>query len=239
MTRRSSFLVAAAATAVVLLALGVTAQPSSERVAPSGSNVPTVQATEGGMNLGIGTIQYDNDTPFNRNGTDGGTVGNRFTPGPGTHSIASVGFALAGNYLASVVMSVWDVNPGSAQVAARQLVTGIPQSPASTLRFTASLTAPVVGHTGSFVAGIRNTDYDPCAGNTGLGTTCDGVALTQGASPAPPNPSNAARIPFTSPAFVPTVTQVASTGSDIQGVNAIFRATGDNLPVELMKFNVD
>ena len=231
-----------AAAVALLLTLAVVAAPQASnaaRTAGASPTVPKATAHPGHLPLGSGTIQYDNDTPFNRLGTDGGTVGNRFNPGAGTHSVATVSFAVAGNFANSVVMTIWDVNAGTAQVLARELVAGIPQSPASNLRFSATVATPVVGHTGSFVAGIRNTDYDPCAGNTNLGSTCDGVALTQGTSPAPPVASRAARIPFTSPVFVPGITQVSSTGSNIAGVNAIFRVTGDNLPVELTDFKVD
>jgi hypothetical protein len=234
-------LVGAAAVALMLALVAVAAPnpPNPARTAGASPGVAKAAAHVVHSPLGSGTIQYDNDTPFNRLGTDGGTVGNRFNPGAGTHSVATVSFAVAGNYANSVVMTIWDINAGTAQVLARELVTGIPQSPASALRFTAAVATPVVGHSGSFIAGIRNTDYDPCAGSTNLGSTCDGVALTQGTSPPPPVASRAARIPFTSGVFVPTITQVNSTGSNIPGVNAIFRVTGDNLPIELMEFTVN
>jgi len=224
---------------VLALLVAVATPWAAERQAASGTEVPRVQGKVAGTNQRVvGTLQFDNDTPFSRDGTDGGTVGNRFAPAV-PHSIATVSFAVAGNYLTSMVMTVWDVNPASVQVLARQLVTGIPQSPAATGRFSAALAPPIAAHTGSFIAGMRNTDYAPCAGNAGLATTCDGVALTEGANPAPPVAGRGARVNFTSPVFVPTVNTVASTGQSLGGVNAIFRVTGDNLPVELMRFDVD
>lgn len=221
--------------ALCVVALAPTA--FAQRQAGPNPGVPSVPAgvAPGGA-LGAGTIQYDNDTPFNRNGTDGGTVGNRFGNLVDPHSIATVSFAVAGNYGASVVMTVWDVNPASVVVLARQLVLGIAQSPAPALRFTAALATPVVGHNGDFIAGIRNTDYDPCNGNAALASTCDGVALTNGTGPSE---FRAARVNFNSGVFVPTVNTVASTGQDIANVNAIFRVTGDNLPVELMDFSIE
>lgn len=245
MKLRSS-LIAVAILIVTLVAFTAVAQtPNKQRQSVGSPGVPVVAATahSGGAGLlGVGTASYDNNTPFNRDGTDGGTVGNRVavTPAVPTHSIATVSFAVAGNFATSMVMTVWDVNAASAMTLARSQVTGIPQTPATTGRFTAMLAAPIVGHSGSFIAGLRNSDYDPCAGNTALGSTCDGVALTQGTSPAPPTTARrAARINFTSASFVPTITQVGTTGADIAGVNAIFRVTGDNLPVELMQFGVE
>jgi hypothetical protein len=44
---------------------------------------------------------------------------------------------------------------------------------------------------------------------------------------------------FTSSAFVPLIQTVNSTGQDLGNLNAIFRVTGDNLPVELMRLSVE
>lgn len=186
----------------------------------------------------VGTIQYDNGVAASRRGTDGGTVGNLFAPAAGAHSINAVTFKLAGNYGASVVMTVWDENPGSLMVLRRQLVAGIPASTNGAMTFMAALMTPVLGHTGNFVGGIRNTDYDPCAGNVALGTTCDGVALSMGGVD-PGMGFHAIRVPFNDAMFVPTVTMVAGAGSAIANVNAIFRVTGDALPIELTKFAAD
>ena len=38
--------------------------------------------------------------------------------------------------------------------------------------------------------------------------------------------------------FTPVITTVPGAGTVIPTTNAIFRATGDNLPVELMNFDV-
>jgi len=210
------------------------------RQAGPNPSVPKVRAAPAAPGA-VGTQEFDNDTPFRRDGTDGGTVGNRFeindTNPP--HSIATVEFAAAGNFSTSMVMTVWDVNPASVMVLQRSLVSGLAQSPMATARFSAMLATPVVGHSGVFIAGLRNTDYTPCVGNQALASTCDGVALTQGAGGGGGPEFRAARVNFTSSSFVPVVTQVNSTGQDIAGINAIFRVTGDNLPVELMQFGID
>lgn len=236
---RSRHLLTLALIVAMTLVLALTLQANPVRQAGEDPGVGVVAAEPGGTSEGgVATIQFDNDTPFRRDGTDGGTVGNRFAP-TNTHSIATVSFAVAGNFATSVIMTVWDVNATNVNVLQRQLVTGVPQSPATTGRFMAPLTAPVVGHTGEFIAGLRNSDYDPCSGNTALVSTCDGVALTQGTSPAPPFDSRGARVNFTTAAFTPVITSVASTGQDLGDTNAIFRATGNNLPVELMTFSID
>ncbi|MEL7059646.1 MAG: hypothetical protein AAGN46_06425 [Acidobacteriota bacterium] len=228
--------------ACLLCLLLTFAVSAGERKADGTEGVAVVPANIVKELRGAGTATYDNNTPFQREGTDGGTVGNRFAippEGDPNHSIATVSFAVAGNYSTSVVATVWDVNASNAVVLARQLIAGVSQSPSTTARFSAALVTPVATHTGSFIAGLRNTDYDACGGNTGLGSTCDGVALTMGSSPAPPVSSRGARINFTSGSFVPNITSVTSTGQDLVRQNAIFRVTGDNLPVELMGFSID
>ena len=210
-----------------------------------------VEATllEGRGPRGTGTITLDNDVPFARDGQDDGMIGNRFAPG-GTYSIASVSFRVAGNYISagtqgSVVMSLWAPNTtaGDAQLLRRQVVTnapGLPFGVAGTITdvtVVAPLTSAVTGNSGSFIGGIRNTFYDGCGGNTALNSTCDGVALTEGTSD-PGSGFNAVRLLFTGP-FSPAVTTVGTTGLAIANQNAIFRATGDNLPVELMQFEIE
>ncbi len=236
---------------LVLAAAGATAAP---RKSTAPVSIPVVQAqlTPAGGPLaptGVGTLVYDNNTPFARRGTDGGTVGNLFDGGVvDPHSIASASFRVAGNYGAGgtgeMVMTIWDQNPGSFMVLRRTLVTGMPYIPyggtGNVTMFTAMvpITMPVLAHSGFFVGGIRNTDYNPCAGNVALNTTCDGVALTMGGVD-PGMGFHGLRVPFTSASFVPSVMTVAGAGTVITGQNSIFRVTGDNLPVELMSFEAE
>jgi hypothetical protein len=235
-------------TLVLLLALpavaivAVNAYAEAARKAAPNHGVPIAHAVKKvPAPTGSGTQGFDNDTPFRRDGTLGGTVGNRFEVGDTNppHSVATVEFAAAGNYDTSMVMTIWDVNVGTAMVLKRTLLSGIDETPAAAARFSAMLAPPVVGHNGSFIAGLRNSDYGPCGGDQGLASTCDGVALTQGAGGGGGPLFRAARINFNSGAFVPTINMVNSQGADIAGVNAIFRVTGDNLPVELMQFEVE
>lgn len=224
---------------VAIVGLSVGSRAAEQRKAPAGATVARVHANvvPSGSTRAVGTQQFDNDVPFRRDGTDGGTVGNRFHSNTPPYSIATVSFAAAGNFATSMVMTVWQVNPANVTVKARSLVSGIAQSPGTMLRFSAALAAPIVGQTLPVIAGLRNTDYDPCAGGQALASTCDGVALTQGVAPAVV--FRGRRVNFNSGSFVPTINTVASTGTALPGpINAIFRVTGDNLPVELTSFSV-
>ena len=228
---------------VVLVVVALPVLAESPRSDDGSANVTRVQGVKlppgsGEAGRAVGTIMYDNNTPFNRDGTLDGSVGNRFTDGVmDPHSIASVSFRVAGNYATSVVMSIWDPNTvaGSASVMTRFIVNGVGVGTTATAAtVVAPLAVPITGHSGSFIAGIRNTAYAPCSGNTSLNSTCDGVALTAGGG-AP----HAARLNFVSGTFIPTVAVLATSGVPIAGVNAIFRVTGDNLPVELMRLEVE
>ena len=243
--RHSLLLLALAA--LVALTLQAAADDKPTQKAPPGVRTALeaggVEATKvSGEFLVPGTITYDNDTPFDRDPTLAGTVGNRFLPGISPHSITTVSFALGGNYGASALASVWDVNPTamSAMLLLRTQIYGLANSPASTARFTAML-GPITGHSGSFIAGIRNSSYSmapyQCGLDSGLASTCDGVALTEGNTATV---FRGARVNWAGTGmFIPTVTQVNSVGQDFGDTNAIFRVTGENLPVELMGFSVD
>lgn len=242
----SIFLLAAAS--VFLIPLQVSADPVA-RKAPEGT--PGVKATVNPAVVGIpeavGTITYDNNVPFQRDPQVNGMVGNRFVPGTDPHTLTTVTFRVAGNYLSSVVASVWQPGAGTANLLRRWVVNGVPSGGTATAGTVVAPVAtvsgtptPITSHSGSFIAGIRNTAYSGLActpPSTGLNTTCDGVALTQGTSTIG-NGVHGARIQFSDGTFVPTVTSVASSGVDFSQ-NAIMRATGDNLPVELMNFSID
>jgi hypothetical protein len=199
---------------------------------------------------GSGTISYDNNTPFARNGADGGTVGNLFNTAPDPHGVASASFRMAGNYVSasattgSIVMTIWDQEPASFMLLSRVNVTNAPGVPyggsANITMFTVMvpLAAPIAAHNGGFVGGLHNTEYGGCAGNVALNSTCDGVALTMGGVD-PGMGFHGFRVPFATANFVPTATTVAGTGTSLGNVNAIFRVTGDNLPVELMSFGIE
>ncbi|MEM6793561.1 MAG: hypothetical protein AAF725_06235 [Acidobacteriota bacterium] len=228
------------------LQLPAIAQPAPG-VRTATSTDGAVLANPGGNAIGVpGTIMYDNNTPFDRDPTLAGTVGNRFDTQGDPHSITTVSFALAGNYGASALVSVWDVNTGagSAMLLVRQQVLGLANSPAATQRFTAMLTTPITNRTGPFIAGIRNSSFSSapylCGLDTGLASTCDGVALTEGTTD-PGSGFQGARVNWVGTGmFIPSgASQVSSLGADFGDTNAIFRATGNNLPVELMAFSVE
>ncbi len=185
----------------------------------------------------VGTIQYDNDTPFRRLTNTSDVVGNRFAGLADPHSIASVSFRLAQNYGDSVNMSIWEPNTGQVTRLRQTLITGIPQTNVTGVVFSHALATPITGHGGSFIAGIHNTAFTGygCPSNSALNGTCDGVALTEGATGAP---FHGVYINLTGNYFTPPTTQVASTGQNL-AANAIFRVTGDNLPVELMGFTAE
>lgn len=236
---------------LVVLALVVTqltAQPAARRAPEGAQGVPaTVRPSTNLPVEAIGTITYDNNVPFQRDGQVNGMVGNRFTPSTNPHTLTDVTFRVAGNYLSSVVASVWQPTGGSLNILRRWIVNGVPSGGGATagtviapVATPGGVVSPITGHSGSFLAGIRNTAYTGLAcvpPSTGLNSTCDGVALTQGTATIG-NGLHGVRVQFADTAFVPTVATVASSGVDFNQ-NAIMRATGDNLPVELMNFSID
>ncbi|MCG8457318.1 MAG: hypothetical protein MI919_13665 [Holophagales bacterium] len=247
MRTRSLVLFLLAVGLAALLVAHASADPAS-RKNPDGQGVPaTVIPATNTVNLVVGTITYDNNIPFQRDGQVDGMVGNRFTPGMNPHTLTNITFRVAGNYGASVLASVWQPGAGTASLLRRWIVNGVPSGGGATAATLVAPVAsfggaasPVTGHSGSFIAGIRNTFYTALAcvpPSTGLNTTCDGVALTQGTSTIG-NGLNGVRIVFSDPGFTPSVTMVASSGGNINQ-NAILRATGNNLPVELMSFSLD
>ena len=248
MRTRSLCILLVVALAALTLATQLSADPAA-RKAPEGAVgvEATVNPAVEGVPEAVGTITYDNNVPFQRDSQVDGMVGNRFVPGVDPHTLTTVTFRVAGNYLTSVVASVWQPGAGTVSNLRRWIVNGVPSGGTATAGTVVAPVAtgggtptPITGHSGSFLAGIRNTAYTglACAPpSTGLNTTCDGVALTQGTSTIG-NGLNGVRIPFTSGAFVPTLTTFPSGGMDFSQ-NAIMRATGDNLPVELMNFSID
>jgi hypothetical protein len=190
----------------------------------------------------VGTLQYDNDTPFRREPTTDHLIGNQFT-GADPHSVASVSFRVAQNYASGVVVSLWDPDGmGGATRLFQQYVSGIPNGATMTVTmFTAvaPLTMALTGQSGPFIAGVHNTYFTGmgCPSNSMLNGTCDGVALSAGTMD-PGMGFHAFRVPLSGMTSVPPTTMVPAGVAPIPGGNALFRVTGDNLPVELMEFGV-
>jgi hypothetical protein len=223
---------------VIALVSGLPAFANDARKSSADSWIPA-QVHQGGLpDRVVGTVQYDNDTPFRRLPNTDAFVGNRFDTGFGNpHSLATMTFRLAQNYGGGVVITAWDVNPPNASVLLRTYISGLPSTTVTGFTFTVPLGN--INRSGSFLLGVHNTFYTGlgCPTNSNLNGTCDGVALTAGTPGAAP--FHGVTIPLAGGAFSPPTTFVNSTGNDLGTANAIVRATGDNLPVELMKIDVD
>jgi len=238
--RGLSFLVVVAAASLVS---GTTSAAQKLRSGPGLGRKPTVnlaKARSGMRNVPpgtrapnvVGTINYDNNIPFSREGTLAVPIGNKFDNGfLDPHSINMVSFRLAGCFQTPYPqqrVTIFDVNAGTVMNLA-QFSGGGPCSSGTSgavLR-TAMLPAPIVGHVGPFIGAVFNTNFGGCAGNTGIGTTCEGAALSVGGVD-PGMGFHAIRVGGS-----------MSTAQNLGTRNAIFRSTGDNLPVELMNFGVN
>lgn len=250
MTVRKTCIVAIA----VLVVVGATitfADTPDRKGAPGQGIDATARPAADGVIRAIGTITYDNNVPFQRDGQVDGMVGNNFNGLANPHTLTSVSFRVGGNYGGSVVMSVWEPGTGTASLLRRWLALGVPSgsvATASTVSVpvanrTVSLStvvSPITNHSASLLIGVRNTHYTglQCAPpSTFLNSTCDGVALTQGTSTIGFG-LHGVRLPFASGGvFFPTITSFGGSGTAIPQ-NAIMRATGENLPVELMNFTI-
>jgi hypothetical protein len=244
--RRTNVLVWAVALATVLAGESGAAGARRGRKLPPSSRIPRVKATltasRGRLPSVVGTLQYDNNVPFRRDPATDNVIGNQFT-GADPHSIASVSFRVAQNYSSGVVVSAWNPDGmGGATRLFQQYVSGIPNGATMTVTmFTAMapLTMALTGLNGPFIAGVHNTAFTGagCPANSMLNGTCDGVAVTAGTMD-PGQGFHAFRIPLAGGTFLPPTTMVAAGVAPIVGINAIFRVTGDNLPVELMELSV-
>lgn len=179
----------------------------------------------------VGTVIYDNNIPVSRDGTLNQPIGNNVNDHPAMHSIMSVSYKLAGCYVTpypGALVHIHDINP--TLMTAMQLIqfsgmAGPGNNCNAAALYSGVLPVPLLNQTGPFFAGIHNTNFGGCNGMTGIGGTCEGVALTAGTMD-PGLGFHGVRvngIMYT--ALVPAK-------------NAIFRVTGDNLPVELMGFGV-
>jgi len=197
---------------------------SGMRNIPPGTRSPDV----------VGTINYDNNVPFSRDGSLGTPIGNRFDNGVSDpHSIAAVSFRLAGCFQTPYPqerITIFDINPTAMtnmNIAAFSGGGACSSGTGGAILRTAMLPAPIVGHNGPFIGAVFNTPFGGCSGNTAIGGTCEGVALSAGGVD-PGMGFHAIR-----------VSNGGVTAGNLGTRNAIFRATGDNLPVELMNFGVN
>ena len=225
-----------AAILVALAAVLVGSVSAAEQRQPANKSVPQFGLTRpaGFQPDVVGTIVFDNNIAASRDGTLNQPIGNRFAAPwvpPGAHSIAQVSFKLAACFTtpyAGARALVHDINPTlmtAMQLAAFSAGAGPGVNCNAANLYTGMLPAPIMGHTGPFFAGILNTPFAGCAGNTMVGGTCEGVALTMGTM----DPGMGFHGHRINGAMYTALAPVK---------NAIFRVTGDNLPVELMGFGV-
>jgi hypothetical protein len=181
----------------------------------------------------VGVLQYDNDMPFSRDGTLDVPIGNRFDRGagyPGT--LSGVSFRLAGCFSTPNLeqqISLFDIDPTAMNLQLLRQFSGggSCMSTAGTILRAAWLPIPVTPPPNAFVAAVRNTPFVGCDGNTGLGGTCEGVALSEGGID-PGMGFHAIR-----------VSGSQSTVPNLGDRNAIMRAIFSIEPVELMGFDVE
>jgi hypothetical protein len=86
--------------------------------------------------------------------------------------------------------------------------------------------------TGPFLAGVVNTNFAGCLGDTSVPSTCEGVALGPGTNAGWGH--NAMRV------TLPNGSGTVGTGySTIPSQNALIRLSGPTVPVELMRLEVE
>jgi hypothetical protein len=228
-------MVAAATIAVALLASTAVSQdrPVMGNLNPTVVDIAT--PTDGS---GRAILQYDDGVPVYRDGTlsvpPGGILfGNFFSPGlpptpPPNYSITAASVNMAGMY--GTVFYMFFFN-SPAHATAPLGVLGNRAVAATGTGWHSVLFATPVTADGPFLAGIPNTAYPPCSGNTSIGSTCIGVALGSGTNLGYGH--NAMQINL--------ATSSAPAGSNfatIPGQNALIRLNG-YVPVELMRLEVE
>ena len=183
-------------------------------------------------------IEYDNNAAVLRSGNTGTVVvGNQFNVGGGGNPITGpwtiTGFVVqnAGPAFPPTTPSAGVVffgGPGAGTSAPfLAYVSGVPLT-GGIQAF--GLATPITG-TGSFLGGVVNSSYPACTvTSVPPGTTCDGPALDTAQNSTNPLGFHAMSIA----AFVIPGTNFATLGN----LNAIFKVTGSNLPVELTSFSV-
>jgi hypothetical protein len=208
-------------------------RPTTGRAAAATAGTPSTQPRPKPLHS-VGTLGYDNDIPFSRDGGVDIPIGNRFTPTAGQQSpfhLMTVTFRAAGCYPTPFTgqrVTVWVVSPTlmHAQQVEQWSAGGLCTGTSGALLRTGMLPNPFDMH-GPFIVAIRNSPFSGCAGNTMVGGTCDGVALSEGAID-PGMGFHAIRM-----------TNSEATLPNMGNRNAILRATNGNLPIELMNLDVE
>lgn len=171
---------------------------------------------------GVGTVQYDNNVPHVFRDDWGGVVGNNFNTGFGNpHTISVVTFQMNGTF-AFTPVRVYGAPVGTvAPVLAGTTFAGLPQG----VPVTWDINPNIAGHNGQFLGGIQQSGSFSTIDSTFTGIDVD---ITPGAFGF-----HGMNINIGGSGFNP-----AATVAPGNPFNTIFRATGNNLPVELMNFDV-
>jgi hypothetical protein len=170
---------------------------------------------------GIGTVQYDTGVraPFRDN--FGSVVGNNFNTGFGNpHTISVATFSMNGTF-ANTPVRIYGAPAGTvAPVLASFFFSGLPINQLVTW----DINPNIVGHNGQFLGGVEQSGSFSSINSTFVGVNIDVNNGGQG--------FHGMNINLSGNGFNPNATASG------QPFNTIFRATGNNLPVELMGFDV-
>lgn len=232
---RATLLLGIAAVGALVLGDASAAQKRTARHAPATTPQPGVSARIPPGSRApktVGTLGYDNDIPAARFGGLDVPVGNNFNVGGlSPFSIMTVSFRLAGCFTTPYVGAravIQDIDPTAMTVmvlASFSAGAGPGASCDGGAVYTGMLPAPIPNHFGPFFGGILNTPFTDCSGNTAVGGTCDGVALSAGTM----DPGLG---------FHAVVVHGNMYTAIAPARNAIFRVSGD-FPVELMDLSVE
>jgi hypothetical protein len=170
---------------------------------------------------GVGTVQYDTNTPHSLRDNWGGVVGNNFNTGFGNpHTISVVTFSMNGTF-AFTPVRIYGAPAGTvAPVLAGTTFGGLPLN--TLVQW--DINPNIAGHNGQFLGGVEQSGSFSTISSTWVGIQVDVNNGGQG--------FHGMNIGLSGTGFNPA----ATVGG--QPFNAIFRATGNNLPVELMGFDV-
>ena len=169
---------------------------------------------------GIGTVQYDTGTPHTLRDDAGNVVGNNFNTGFGNpHTISVVTFSMNGTF-AGTPVAVYGAPAGTvAPVLAQTTFAGLPIGTLVTWNL-----PDIAGHNGQFLGGVQQSGSFSTINTTFVGVQMDVNNGGQG--------FHGMNINLGGSAYNPAATVGGAP------FNTIFRATGNNLPVELMGFDV-
>ena len=169
---------------------------------------------------GVGTVQYDTGAPAGFRDNWGSVVGNNFNTGFGNpHTISLITFSMNGTF-ANTPVRLYGAPAGTvAPVIASTFFAGLPIG-----QLVVWDVNPNLPHSGQFLGGVEQSGSFSSINTTFVGVQIDANNGGQG--------FHGMNINLSGNGYNPAAT--AGGGP----FNTIFRATGNNLPVELMGFDV-